>query len=141
MPRSGTTLVERMLSSHPDVHSAGELQDFGIVLKRASGSQTRQMLDVDTIERAREADWKKVGEAYLQATRPNTGSTPRFIDKLPHNFLYAGFIAKALPNAKLVCLRRNPMDTCLGNFRQLFAQTSPYYDYSFDIMDLSLIHI
>ncbi|MBE2211066.1 MAG: sulfotransferase [Xanthomonadaceae bacterium] len=135
MPRSGTTLVERMLSSHPDVHSAGELQDFGIVLKRASGSQTRQMLDVDTIERAREADWKKVGEAYLQATRPNTGSTPRFIDKLPHNFLYAGFIAKALPNAKLVCLRRNPMDTCLGNFRQLFAQTSPYYDYSFDIMD------
>ncbi len=136
MPRSGTTLVDRMLSSHPDVHSAGELQDFGIVLKRASGSRTRQMLDVDTIEKAASGlDWRQLGEAYLQATRPNTGSTPRFIDKLPHNFLYAGFIAKALPNAKLICLRRDPMDTCLGNFRQLFAQTSPYYDYSFDIMD------
>ncbi len=136
MPRSGTTLVERMLSSHPDVHSAGELQDFGIVLKRASGSQTAHLLDVDTIERAAAVrDWQRVGEAYVHATRPNTGHTPRFIDKLPHNFLYAGFIAKALPNAKIICLRRNPMDSCLGNFRQLFAQTSPYYNYSFDIMD------
>lgn len=135
MPRSGTTLVERMLSSHPEVHSAGELQDFGIVLKRASGSQTPHLLDVDTVECAMGCDWRKVGDAYVHATRPNTGSTPRFIDKLPHNFLYAGYIAKALPHAKLICMRRNPMDTCLGNFRQLFAQTSPYYDYSFDIMD------
>lgn len=135
MPRSGTTLVDRMLSSHPDVHSAGELQDFGIVLKRASGSRTRHLLDVDTIEKAADCDWQKVGEAYIHATRPNTGHTPRFIDKLPHNFLYAGFIAQALPNAKIICLRRNPMDSCLGNFRQLFAQTSPYYDYSFDIED------
>lgn len=133
LPRSGTTLVDRMLSSHPDVHSAGELQDFGIVLKRASGSRTRHLLDVDTVEKAAGCDWQRVGEAYIHATRPNTGHTPRFIDKLPHNFLYAGFIAKALPNAKIVCLRRNPMDSCLGNFRQLFAQTSPYYDYSFDI--------
>ena len=88
---------------------------------------------MDTVEKAAGCDWQRVGEAYIHATRPNTGHTPRFIDKLPHNFLYAGFIAKALPNAKIVCLRRNPMDSCLGNFRQLFAQTSPYYDYSFDI--------
>ena len=67
--------------------------------------------------------------------RDSSGTGPRFIDKLPHNFLFAGYIARALPNATIICLRRDPMDTCLGNFRQLFAQTSPFYDYSFDLLD------
>jgi len=135
MPRSGTTLVDRILSSHPDVHSAGELQDFGVVLKLASGSRTSMLLDVETIERSARLDWQAVGRDYLASTRPGTGATRHFIDKLPHNFLYAGFIARALPNAKIVCLRRDPMDTCLSNFRQLFALTSSYHDYSFDLRD------
>lgn len=135
MPRSGTTLVDRILSSHPRVHSAGELQNFPAVLKRASGSRTPQMFDEDTIRRAANPDWRRLGEAYLASTRPGTGHTPHFIDKLPHNFLYAGHIARALPRAKLVCLRRGPLDTCVGNFRQLFALSSPYYDYSFDLLD------
>ena len=135
MPRSGTTLVDRILSSHPQVHTAGELQNFATVLKRASGSRTPQMLDEDTIRRAANPDWRRLGEAYLASTRPGTGHTPHFIDKLPHNFLYAGHIARALPRAKLVCLRRDPLDTCVGNFRQLFALSSPYFDYSFDLLD------
>jgi tetratricopeptide (TPR) repeat protein len=135
MPRSGTTLVERIISSHPDVYSAGELQNFSVVCKQASGSTTRPMLDLDLIERVDAIDWGRLGESYLASTRPMTGHTPRFIDKLPHNFLYAGFIAGALPRAKIVCLRRNPMDTCLSNFRQLFALSSPYFDYSFDLLD------
>lgn len=135
MPRSGTTLVERIISSHPDVHSAGELMNFGVALKRASGSRTPLLLDTDTIECARDLDWAAVGADYLTSTRPATGHTPRFIDKLPHNFLYAGWIARALPNAKIVCLRRDPLDTCLSNFRQLFAPSSPYYAYSFDLLD------
>jgi len=135
MPRSGTTLVERIISSHPDVHSAGELMNFGVALKRASNSQTPLLLDQDTIARADKLDWAKLGADYLASTRPATGHTPRFIDKLPHNFLYAGWIARALPNAKIVCLRRDPLDTCLSNFRQLFAPQSPYYAYSFDIED------
>ncbi|MFC5569350.1 sulfotransferase [Lysobacter yangpyeongensis] len=134
MPRTGTTLVDRILSSHPDVHSAGELPNFGVVLKRASGSRTPQLLDEDTIARAGVLDWKRVGEAYIASTRPGTGHRPRFIDKLPQNFLYAGHIARALPNAHIVCLRRNPMDTCLSNFRQLFQVGSAYYDYSFDLL-------
>lgn len=135
MPRSGTTLVDRILSSHPQVHSAGELQNFGVVLKRASGSRTPHLLDPDTIARGLRVDWRKLGDAYVASTRPGTGHTPHFVDKLPHNFLYAGFIARAFPQAKIVCLRRDPMDTCLSNFRQLFALTSPYYDYSFDLLD------
>ena len=135
MPRSGTTLVERILSSHPQVQSCGELQNFGVALKRASGSTTRPMLDADTIGRARGVDRSALGRAYLESTRPQTGQRPRFIDKFPHNFIYAGHIAAALPRAKIVCLRRHPLDTCLGNFRQLFALTSPFYDYSFDLLD------
>jgi tetratricopeptide (TPR) repeat protein len=135
MPRTGTTLVDRILSSHPQVHSAGELQNFGVVLKRASGSMTAGLIDADTIRRAQALPWRQVGDAYIDSPRPSTGTLPRFVDKLPHNFLYAGFIARALPNARIVCLRRNPMDSCLGNFRQLFAQHTPYYDYSFDLLD------
>lgn len=135
MPRTGTTLVDRILSSHSHVHSAGELQTFGIQLKRMSGSRTPPMLDLDTLARARNLDWKLLGSGYIDNTRPGTGHTPHFIDKLPHNFLYLGHIARALPNAKIICLRRDPLDTCLSNFRQLFALTSPFYDYSFDILD------
>lgn len=135
MPRSGTTLVERILSSHPDVHAAGELQNFPLALKRASGSRTPRLVDPDTIERAQDLDWYRLGEDYLNSTRPDTGLTPRFIDKLPHNFLHVGAIANALPNAKIICLRRNPMDTCLGNFRQLFHLASPYHGYANGLLD------
>jgi len=141
LPRTGTTLVERIISSHPDVYSAGELQNFGVALKRASASQTQRMLDIDTIKRSSRLDWRALGEEYLSSTRPQTGRHPRFIDKLPHNFLYAGFIAKALPNAKLICLRRDPMDSCLSNFRQLFALSTPYYDYSFDLLDTGRYYV
>jgi hypothetical protein len=80
-------------------------------------------------------DWKKLGNEYVASTRPATGHTPRFVDKLPHNFLFIGFIARALPNAKIVCLRRNPMDTCLANFRQLFEAEDAHFGYSFDLLD------
>ena len=136
MPRSGTTLVERIISSHPDVHSAGELMNFAVALKRASGSATPLLLDADTIARSFNLDLARVGADYIASTRPATGQTPRFIDKLPHNFLFAGWIARALPNAKIICLRRDPLDTCLSNFRQLFAPQSPYYAYSFDLNDI-----
>ena len=135
MPRSGTTLVDRILSSHSQVHSAGELQNFGVMLKRASGSTTPELIDVDCIQRSGQLPWKQLGDAYVASTRPGTGRKPRFIDKLPHNFLYLGHIARALPQARIICMRRNPMDTCLGTFRQLFAQSTSYYDYSFDLLD------
>jgi Flp pilus assembly protein TadD len=141
MPRSGTTLVERIISSHPDVHSAGELQNFALALKRASGSRTTNLIDADTIVSAQSVDWKRLGEDYLASTRPDTGATPRFIDKLPHNFLYIGAIANALPNAKIICLRRDPIDTCLSNFRQLFGQASPFHDYSYDLLDTGRYYV
>jgi tetratricopeptide (TPR) repeat protein len=141
MPRSGTTLVDRIISSHPDVHSAGELKSFPLALKVASGNRTSHLIDADIITRAQDVDWRRLGEDYLTATRPDTGRKPRFIDKLPHNFLYVGAIANALPNAKIICLRRDPMDTCLSNFRQLFAPASPYHDYSYDLLNTGRYYI
>jgi tetratricopeptide (TPR) repeat protein len=141
MPRSGTTLVERIISSHPDVHSAGELLNFGLTLKRHSGSRTPSLLDLETIQRIQQLDWKRVGEDYLASTRPATTHKPRFIDKLPHNFLNVGWIARALPNARIICLRRDPMDTCLSNFRQLFAAQSLHYGYSFDLLDTGRYYV
>ena len=135
MPRTGTTLVERILSSHPDVHSAGELQNFGLLLKRASGSRTRPLLDAETLAGLAHVDLPALGQAYVDSTRPDTGRTPHFVDKMPLNFLYAGFIRQALPAARIVCLRRNAWDTCLSNFRQLFALHFSYYNYAYDLLD------
>lgn len=141
MPRSGTTLVDRILSSHPDVTSAGELHDFGFALKRISGSRSADLLDPDTFANAGSFDWKRLGADYIASTLGRAGRRPHFIDKRPHNFLYAGHIANALPGAKLVCVRRNPVDTCLGNFRQLLARNSGFYDYSFDLLDIGRYYL
>jgi hypothetical protein len=135
MPRSGTSLVERILSSHPDVYAAGELHNFSAVLQQASGSDVPFLLNPGLADLTRTLDWERLGSNYIESTRPATASKPRFVDKLPHNFLYAGYIANALPNAKIICLRRNPMDTCLSNFRLLFGEPSFHLDYSFDLLD------
>lgn len=135
MPRSGTTLVDRILSSHAQVISAGELQNFGLELKRGAGTRGPRLLDAETIAAGMACSRAELGERYLQSTRPATGHSAHFVDKMPLNFLYAGFIAQALPNAKMICLRRNAMDTCLSNFRQLFALNYSYYNYAYDLLD------
>ena len=80
------------------------------------------------------ADLAAVGRAYLDATRP-PGGAPRFVDKLPLNFFFLGHIARALPGARLVVLRRHPLDTVVANFSQLFATRLPYYRYAYDLGD------
>ncbi len=141
MPRTGTTLVERILSSHPMVHSAGELMNFPMAVRRLSGATGRTLLDRDVVARSAAMDWAAVGELYVRSTRPGTGHTPHFVDKLPHNFQYVGHILNALPGAKIILLRRDPMDTCLGNFRQLFAVESSFYDYSYDLLDVGRYYL
>jgi len=143
MPRTGTTLVDRILSSHPQVQSAGELHNFASAWKRALGGQSFDMFNPAQIANARmrDIDWRKLGDDYVASTRTFTGERPFFTDKLPHNFLYLGYIACALPLAKIICVRRHPLDTCLSNFRQLFAPESPYFDYSYDLLDTGHYYI
>ena len=134
MPRSGTTLVERILSSHSQVSSAGESQYFGVLLKRATGTTSRRVLDEETLERSMSLDCGALARAYLDQTRP-AGARSRFVDKMPLNFFYLGHISRTLPDASLVVVRRHPLDTCLSNFRQLFALGFSYYDYAYDLLD------
>ncbi len=136
MPRSGTTLVERILSNHSDVLSAGELQDFGVAVKELSGTSSPHVLDVATLQKAMLLPPVQIAERYLERTLAVVGNTPRFVDKLPFNFFYIGLIRRAFPNAKIVCLLRNPMDTCIGNYRQLFSLNSPYYAYAYDLENI-----
>lgn len=138
MPRTGTTLVDRILSSHPRVESAGELQAMPLAVKLASGTRTRTVLDPETVAAAAQADMGHIGRDYMERARHHQRQGDlRFTDKFPGNFHYAGFIARALPHSPIVCLRRHPMDTVLANFRNLFAISSRYYDYSYDLMDIA----
>ncbi|MCB1687862.1 MAG: sulfotransferase [Halioglobus sp.] len=141
MPRTGTTLVEQILSSHSQVYAAGELQDFPLQVKRMTDSPSADVVDVETFTRSVELDMATLGASYIDGTRPRTGHTTHFIDKLPLNFMYLGLIKRALPNARLICLRRDPMDTCLSNYRQLFATNFKYYHYNYDLLDCGRYYI
>ncbi len=135
MPRTGTTLVERILSSHSQVDSAGELANFSLLVKQQLQTASRWVLDAETLRRADRLDFERLGREYIDSTRHLTGGSDRFIDKMPLNFLYVPLIARALPGATIICLRRNPLDTCLSNFRQLFSTGFSYYNYAYSLQD------
>jgi hypothetical protein len=111
-------------------------------VKKAAGTRTPTVMDPETIAAGAQADMGAIGRDYLERARHHRrDSGLRFTDKFPGNFLYAGFIARALPEARIICLRRNPMDTVLSNFRNLFAVSSRYYDYSYDLLDIAAYYV
>lgn len=133
LPRSGTTLVERILSSHSQMTSAGELNDFANVLKAATGVRSNRQASGALIEAAAGIDLAAAGRAYLDRVRGAMGIQGRFVDKLPDNVLLAPLILRALPQARVICLRRHPADVVLGNYRQAFEPNSPDISYAFDL--------
>lgn len=140
LPRSGTTLLERILGSHPDVHAAGELGHFGIELTKltrtrlADSSGNRKPDRQEFVAASREIDFPLLGRNYIQSTRPQTGHTAHFIDKLPFNYLYAGLIHRALPGSRIISLQRHPMDSCYSMYKQLFRDA---YPFSYSLEDLA----
>ena len=132
MPRSGTTLVERVLTNNEVVKSIGERQEFGLALKQLTKTPGRYILDNATIEAARRIDYSVLGRLYLDSLKTVVEPNQRFVDKMPLNVFYGGLIASALPKAKIICVIRNPMDTVWGNFKQLFSLNDPYYNYAYD---------
>ena len=135
LPRTGTTLVDRILSSHADVVSAGELNTFAGLIKDLADTPSNKVLDVETLNNVIGLDLGELGRNYIEATRNLARGAPRFTDKMPLNFFYASLIHKALPNARIVALRRDPTDSCLSNYRQLFSTDYSYYNYSLDLDD------
>jgi tetratricopeptide (TPR) repeat protein len=140
MPRTGTTLVERILGSHSAVFPAGELNNFSLELLRLA-RQVRNPLPanrLDFVALTAQLGFKGLGEAYLAATRPLRDGSLYFIDKLPFNYLYAGLIHLALPQARIINLQRNPMDTCYAVYKQLFKDA---YPFSYDLDELGRYYI
>lgn len=140
MPRTGTTLVERILSSHPDVASIGESLLFPALAKQAA-RWTGPLAGAAVFQGLDGINPPGLGEAYMRAAQALASTKPRLLDKLPFNFLYAGLIHQALPSARIVCLRRDPMDTCLANYRQLFGEASPFHDYAHDLGDIARYYV
>lgn len=134
MPRSGTTLVERILSCHSDVEAAGELQDFGMSIKSLTKTPSPLVLDLETLMRADDISPKAIADDYLARTAHIGKGAQHFVDKLPFNFFYIPTIRRAFPNARIICLLREPMDTCVGNYRQLFTIHNPFYSYTYDLL-------
>jgi tetratricopeptide (TPR) repeat protein len=122
MPRSGTTLVEQILAGHPRVHSCGEIRHFAFGLFALKGT--------DYPENVRAIRSDEIGElagAYLKKAMASIpAAADRFTDKMPGNVLYAGLIHLVFPNARIIHVRRHPIDNCVSCFSQFFVEGQPY---------------
>lgn len=127
LPRTGTTLVERILSAHSQVESVGESFYLDLAIKRAAGLLNLRDVTADVIKRASQEDVSRILFDYMKAINYRLSGKAHFIEKLPLNFLNIGFILKAMPNAKIVILDRKPMDACFAMFKQ------PYFRFSYDL--------
>ncbi len=128
LPRSGTTLVDRILASHPGIGSRGESPDLAQCVVRGCGPAASK---AELVRQSAQMDFAALGRAYC-ATLPAL-ARPRVIDKTPGNFLYLGLIAAALPNARIIHVRRDPMDVCYAMYKTLFRMA---YPFSYSLADL-----
>ncbi|MDB5431430.1 MAG: Tetratricopeptide 1 repeat-containing protein [Caulobacter sp.] len=130
LPRSGTTLVERILSMHSRVRAMGETPALAQAVKAAVRTPGRQMFDAATIRASAGADMARVAQAYHHFTAYLSKGADVVTDKLPANYEYAGLMRLAFPQASLVHVRRSPMDSLFGTYRLLFGQFGYYWSYS-----------
>ena len=130
MFRSGTTLLEQLMGGNPCMHNAGELGDIASSLRYATDYQCPTMLDEEMVRRAARADFTEVADSYIRGVRWRLGEGHTHLtDKLPANFQNIGFICRALPNARIVHMMRDPVETCFSNLREQFSGAAPYsYD-------------
>lgn len=135
MPRTGTTLLERILGNHSRVASAGELNTFAACIAEALDREFPLPPPAALVQAASGLDLAAVGADYLLRTAPRYGRHSHLLDKNPQNVFNAGFIAGALPQARILCLLRNPMDACFSNLKELFPGGD--YGYSYDLDELA----
>ncbi len=135
LPRSGTTLVDRIVSSHSQVSSLGEINDFAVTLVRLLGGQQDKRT---LVRRSASLDPALLGAEYLESVRGYGQEQPCFIDKTPANFLYLGLVSLALPEARIIHVSRHPMDSCYAMYKTLFRMG---YPFSYDLEDLAQYYI
>ena len=137
LPRSGTTLVEQIISSHPSVTAGEELFELAEATKRVIETKDIKKAYPDWVPEFTTLDWQLVGEQYLSLTAPLHGKT-HFTDKMPLNYKAIGLIHLALPQAKIVHCLRHPLDNLVGCYRQLFSGGARF---SYDLQELADTYI
>jgi tetratricopeptide (TPR) repeat protein len=126
MMRSGTSLAEQIIASHPQVRGAGEVAFWGNALREYESDLRRALID--------EPIRKKLAEAYLRELATHCVDAPHVVDKTPVNADYLGIIHSIFPDARIIYMQRNPLDTCVSCY---FQQLSPALNYAMDLSDLA----
>jgi hypothetical protein len=132
MPRSGTTLVEQVLASHPLVFGAGEIADLKAAIAAVTGSDSAPRL-AEGIGSMTGEQVRRIGAEYRDRLAALAPTAQRITDKMLMNFLWIGLIHLALPNARIIHVRRDPADTCLSCFSKLFVGGLPF---TYDLAEL-----
>ena len=132
MPRSGTTLVEQILASHPEVFGAGELDKISNGVAEL-GSENVSVCYPEMMSLMTNVRLRQFGTSYVDAISALAPKAKRITDKMPNNFLFAGLIHLMLPDARIIHVRRDPLDTCFSCFSKLFAGEQRF---SYDLGEL-----
>ncbi len=134
LPRAGSTLIEQILASHSAVEGTMELPDLISIARKLPGTNGGGTRFPESLTNLSAADARALGEQYLEQTRiQRKSAAPFFIDKMPNNFAYVGFIQLVLPNAKIIDARRHPLGCCFSVFKQHFARGQ---GFAYDLEDL-----
>ena len=137
LPRSGSTLIEQILASHSMVDGTSELQDLGQIAtglnKRSGGLKYPEIVRI-----LEDDDFFRLGQSYIDRTMRHRKGAPYFTDKMPNNFPTIGFLSLILPNAKIINTRKNPLDSCLGCFKQHFAKGQAF---TYDLYELGEFYL
>ncbi|MGI9223950.1 MAG: sulfotransferase [Woeseiaceae bacterium] len=142
LPRSGSTLIEQILASHPEVEGTHELPELARVGRSIGLNREDRLSYPLAIRDVEDDEFRELGEDYLRrAERHRELKSPRFTDKMPNNFVHVGLISLILPNAKIIDARRHPLDSCLGSFKQLFARGASNTYSLFEIGEFYLEYI
>lgn len=135
LPRSGTTLTERILAAHSAVTPMGETSGFTLALRQALNLPRKAEIEPDAIRSLSAADFAAIATAYLANTRYLHGGTPYVTEKLPHNYEWVGLLRLAFPKSPIVHVQRGPMDSLFGALKLLFAEDA--YTWSYGLEDLA----
>ena len=134
MPRSGTSLLERLVSQHPDIAAGGELQDLNRQLRWCADLAGAPYLDFRLAQHAERIDFAELGQRYLERTRWRARGRNVYTDKMPANFTNISHIVRALPQARILHMVRGPMDTCFSNLKEWFGGI---YPHSYDQLEMA----
>jgi tetratricopeptide (TPR) repeat protein len=138
MPRSGIGIAAAMLGQHPEVQGAGESREFATCVQRVMRLERSSFLDETIAAELDRVDWNAVGDLYRARLRTRFGERGFVTERLPANYIFAAAIARALPEARLVRVVRDPMDNCFSLFRQMYVGVNPF---SFDQTELAQHYI